>query len=163
MLHKMLIFKGGIGFSSSRRRNQRQPDAKVEQGIPLSNPSPTLFHPPPPHVENYLRNRVGAGSALESMPTWHWFRRWNQFHGIDAKFLKSLKIRPQDWLPIEYCTPTLGDWYRRQSSDSRPRRYAAADRNRTDRSIQWSDLQNKVFQHTVSEIYFLVPRKILQQ
>jgi len=51
MLHKMLIFKRGNGFSSSRRRNQCQPDAKVEQGIPLSNPAPTLFHSPPSLVE----------------------------------------------------------------------------------------------------------------
>ena len=42
MLHKMLIFKRGVGFSSSRRRNQVQPSAKVEQGIPCSIPAPTF-------------------------------------------------------------------------------------------------------------------------
>ena len=42
MLNKMLIFKRGIGFSSSRRRNQVQRRAKVEQGIPCSNPAPTF-------------------------------------------------------------------------------------------------------------------------
>jgi len=31
---------------------------------------------------------------LESMPTWNWFRSWNRLHGIDSKFLNSLKIRP---------------------------------------------------------------------
>ena len=47
-------------------------------------------------IEKFSRNRVGIGSCLGSMPTWNWFRRWNQFHGIDAKFLKSLKIWPQN-------------------------------------------------------------------
>ena len=42
MLHKMLIFKRGINFSSSSRWNQVQPSAKVEQGIPCSNPAPTF-------------------------------------------------------------------------------------------------------------------------
>ena len=50
MLHKMLIFKRGIDFSLSCRRNKVQPDAKVEQGI---YPVPTLLQ------------------SLESMPTWN--------------------------------------------------------------------------------------------
>ena len=31
---------------------------------------------------------------LESMPTWNWFSSWNRLHGIDSKFLNSLKILP---------------------------------------------------------------------
>ena len=72
MLHKMLIFKRGIGFSSSKRQNQVQPSAKVEQGIPLSNPSPTYG----------INANLDLIPQLESTP-------WNRF-----QFLKSLKNRP---------------------------------------------------------------------
>ena len=65
--------------------------------VQLSTSSVWLSALPHTHTtrnRKFSRNRVGIGSGLELMPTWHWFRRWNQFHGIDAKFLKSLKIRP---------------------------------------------------------------------
>ena len=78
MLHKMLIFKCAIGFSSSRRRNQVQPSAKMEQGIPLSNPAPTFG----------INANLDLIPQLESTP-------WNLF-----QFLKSLKIRPLMSYPI---------------------------------------------------------------
>jgi len=74
MLHKMLIFKRGVGFSSSRRRIKSNPVPRWNRVYPC----PTLLQP------------------VESMPTWNWFHIWNQLHGIDSKFLNSLKIRPQD-------------------------------------------------------------------
>ena len=70
MLHKMLIFKRGIGFSSSRRRNQVQPSAKVEKGIPCSNPAPTLG----------IDANLELIPQLESTP-------WNRFHV--SKFFTS--------------------------------------------------------------------------
>ena len=70
MLHKMYIFKRVIDFSSSSRRNQVQPSAKVEQGKPCSNPAPTF----------------GVDANLEWIPHLE-LTPWNQFHV--SKFFKN--------------------------------------------------------------------------
>ena len=117
MLHKMLIFKRGIDFDKPPESSPTQCQGGTGYTLfqPCSNlwnwchlgidsavgidsmesiPVSKIFKNSALEIEKFSRNRVGIGSGLGSMPTWNWVRRWNQFHGIDAKFLKSLKIRP---------------------------------------------------------------------
>ena len=85
MLHKMLIFKRGIGFSSSRRRNQVHPGAKVEQGIPCSNPAPTFGIDANleliPQLETTPWNRFQVSKFFKNSPS--------VCHGISCCYLKS--------------------------------------------------------------------------